>query len=214
VSDGQDEAVTFLEDLVQTVSGGIVRVDVTEGAAHEVSVIFRIVGHLDHRAADLLSSSVLHGSHLVSIVKVDCAVGRARNDHVVLLVVDIGAVVETNVGRDFNGTNNRGIERLSLAQELVGKSVDLLGDNLFKCLKGFGVEGGRLISPEGGVLLGALDDLLEANVADVVDSVEKSELDGFESELDFTNESFVGSVAIGGDFSIEEGEHEDKRVVL
>jgi len=214
MSDSQNKAVTFLEDLVQTVTGGVVRVDVTESATHEVSVVFRVVGHLNNGAADLLSSSVLHGSHLVSIVKVDCTVGRARNDHIVLLVVDIGSVVETNVGRDFNGTNDRGIEGLSLAQKLVGENVNLLGDNLFKGLKGFGVEGGRLISPDRSVFLGRVGDLLETEVFDVVDSVEKLELDGFESELDFANKSFVGGVAIGGDFSIEEGEHQDKRVVL
>lgn len=205
MSDSKDKTVAFLEDLGQAVGAGVVAVDVTEGAAHQMSVVFRVVGHLDNGRADLLSSSVLHGGHFVSIVKVDGAVRRARDDEVVLLVVDIGAVVEADVGRDLDGSDNGGLEGLSLGEKLVGKSVDLFGKDFFKGAEGFDVEG-DLVKGLRGTASG-IGDLFQAEVADVVDLVEKLELDGFKSELNFTNKGFVSSGTVVGDLCVEKREH-------
>jgi hypothetical protein len=206
MGDSKDKTVSFLEDFSQAVGAGIVTVDVTEGAAHQMSVIFSVIGHLDNGGADLLSSSVLHWGHFVSIVKVNSTVRRARDDEVVLLVVDIGTIVETDVGRDFDCADNGGLEGLSLAEELIGKSVNLFGKDLFKGAESFDIER-DLVKGLGRGAAGGLRDLFQAEVADVVDLVEKFELDSFKSELDFTNKSLVSSRTIIGDFCVEKREH-------
>jgi len=121
-------------------------------------------------------------------------------------VVNIGTIVEADIGWDFESFADEGSEWFSRIDEIEPEFFDFSSENLFKFLKGSGIEGERVKGLM--VFLSRVYDFLDADLFDNVEFFKEFEFGGFKKMFSFSRESLLRSgFVVVGMFGIEEKRH-------